>query len=154
MYSAFNFPDDFDGIVAGSPATNFLNLVGASGMWGVFLGATTNNASYMTEDQLTLLYNTTMKQCDGIDGVIDGVITEPDACDFRPEEIQCSDSSTSSSTCLSRDQVAALKQLYAPLYGLKGEFLFPNYNLGGDVATEQSQVFNGQIFSITEVSRY
>ena len=34
MYSAAHFPDDFDGIVAGSPATNFINLAGASGMWG------------------------------------------------------------------------------------------------------------------------
>ena len=153
MYSAAHFPDDFDGIIAGSPATNFINLAAASGMWSYFFGSTTNNANLMSSDQLELVYNETMRQCDGIDGVVDGVITEPDACDFRPEELQCAttDSSSNSSTCLSRGQVAALKQLYSPLYGTDGKWIFPPYNLAGQVALAESQVFSGTLFQLTSV---
>jgi hypothetical protein len=30
-----------------------------------------------------------MNQCDDIDGVVDGIIAEPDACEFRPEVLLC-----------------------------------------------------------------
>ena len=151
MYAAFHFPDDFDGIIAGSPAVNFNGLLGASGMWTAFFGATTDNATFMTEEQWILVENETMRQCDGIDGVFDQVITEPDACDFRPEEIQCSDPSMSTDTCLSKGQVESLKLLYGPLYGLRGQFLFPPYNLGADGAAESEAIFNGAFLPYTEV---
>ena len=153
MYSAFNFPEDFDGIVAGSPATNFDNLLGASGMWTTFFGQNTDNNSFINEEQWMLVLNETMRQCDGIDGVMDGIITEPDACDFRPEEIQCGRNSTNSSSCLTKGQVAGLKQLYSPLYGLGGKWLFPAYNLGADAVTEFEAIFNTALFSYTEVGR-
>ncbi len=28
-----------------------------------------------------------LRQCDGKDGLVDGIITEPDDCDFRPEAL-------------------------------------------------------------------
>ena len=36
---ALKFPDDFDGIIGGSPATDFNHLQGWSGLLGTFVGA-------------------------------------------------------------------------------------------------------------------
>ena len=54
-----------------------------------------------------------------VHGVKDGVITDPDACEFRPETLICGEKG--SKNCLTALQVEALRKLYSPLYGLDGE---------------------------------
>jgi hypothetical protein len=152
MYSAFNFPDDYDGIVAGSPATNFNNLIGSSAMMAVFSGATTNNTAEAIPEHLwALIQNATYAQCDLLDGVKDNIVSEPDDCDFRPEELSCN--GHNAGNCLTPTQVQAVRNIYGPLYGTHGDFLFPGYNLGADAALESAIFFNGQVFSYPKVSQ-
>ncbi|RAO67358.1 uncharacterized protein BHQ10_003370 [Talaromyces amestolkiae] len=64
------FPNDFDGVVAGSPAFNFINLSN----WGArFLGITGTNTSdtFVTANQWgTLIHNEIIRQCDALDGAV------------------------------------------------------------------------------------
>ncbi|KAJ7871715.1 tannase and feruloyl esterase [Mycena olivaceomarginata] len=64
-----------------------------------------------------------MRQCDGIDGVLDGIITEPDACNFRPEALICHPEAALD-TCLTRPQVEALRKIYSPT------LLYPRFDPG------------------------
>ena len=66
-----------------------------------------------------------LAQCDGLDGVRDGIITEPDACTFRPEALLCR--GEGSGKCLTLTQVDALRTIYAPLYG-DGELLYLTFD--------------------------
>jgi hypothetical protein len=83
-----------------------------------------------------------IRQCDGIDGVLDGIITEPDACDFRPEALICHPDAALD-TCLTHPQVEALRKIYSPLYGPGNQLLYPRFDPGAIYIP--GDVFSGDI---------
>ncbi|KAJ7479839.1 tannase and feruloyl esterase [Mycena latifolia] len=131
--SALEYPDDFDGIIAGAPATDFNHLVHWTGMLSRYLGApdSASSPSYIPLDSWKFIAKEVLRQCDGIDGVLDGIIAEPDACDFRPEAFLCG-KDTSKKACLTSPQVEALRKIYSPLYGLDGKLMYPRFDPGAE----------------------
>lgn len=148
---ALKFPEDFDGIVAGSPATNWNNLQG----WGLilsrFVGAPdpTNNPHFIPVDLWNTISSEILKQCDGLDGVEDGIITEPDDCEFRPEAIVCSSGQTNN--CLTSAQIDTLHEIYQPVFGTSGELLYSRYDPGAEADGNSQIFFGGSFFSIPDV---
>ncbi|KAJ7137062.1 tannase and feruloyl esterase [Mycena epipterygia] len=132
--SALKFPDDFDGILGGAPATDFNNAIGAFGMISRYFGAPTTPAEaspkWIPADLWELVSEEILRQCDVLDGVVDGIITDADACEFRPEALQCTSDETAN--CLTPIQVEALHNLYSPLYGLEGQLLYPRFPPGAE----------------------
>lgn len=151
-YAALHYPDDFDGIIAGAPATNFHNLQGWTGMLTLHVGAPnpSESTSFIPANLWDVVGEEVLRQCDELDGVKDRVITEPDACEFRPEALQCSTKRTKN--CLTVPQVEALRKIYEPLYGKNGELLYPRFDPGAESAPyAKSLVFGGAPFSYLEV---
>lgn len=150
--AALSFPSDFDGIVGGSPATDFNHLAAWNGLMSHDVGAPNPNASasFISPDLWNDVAAEVLRQCDELDGVKDGIITEPDDCDFRPEAIQCSEKLTSH--CLTKPQVDVLREIYQPLYGLEGQLLFPRYDPGSEADGDAQTVFSGAFFSIANAS--
>lgn len=68
----------------------------------------------------------------GIDGVIDGIIEDPNLCQFRPEALQCAPGNTIN--CLNSIQVGTVRQLLADYYGLDGSLIYPRMQPGGELA--------------------
>ncbi|KAJ7112031.1 tannase and feruloyl esterase [Mycena crocata] len=132
--AALKFPDDFDGIVGGAPVTNFLPTIGWEGMISRYFGAPSSppeaSPKFISEELWGMVAQEVLRQCDDLDGVVDGIITEPDACDFRPEALQCK--GDLATDCLTPTQIEALHNLYSPLYGLQGQFLYPRYSPGAE----------------------
>lgn len=129
--------------------------MGWKGMIARWLGAPNANTSesFIPETLWPLISDEILNQCDELDGVKDGVITEPDACEFRPEAIQCS--KKQATNCLTRPQVEALRKIFEPLYGKNGDLLFPRYDPGAEAAPDAfGLVFSGSIYRSTEVSWY
>jgi len=151
IQSALRFPDDFDGIVAGSPATDWQHLMGWSGMLGRYLGAPNpqNSPSFVPATLWPTISNEILKQCDGLDGVVDSIITEPDQCAFRPEALLCTGSNSSS--CLTAAQVAAVRKVYEPVFGTQGELLYPRYDPGAEANGTFSALLSGNFFPFTSV---
>ncbi|GLB45758.1 putative tannase and feruloyl esterase [Lyophyllum shimeji] len=139
--AALKYPEDFDGIVAGAPATFCNDFLGWGGMMGRYDGAP--NTSLIPPALWNLVAAEVLKQCDELDGVKDGIITEPDACAFRPEAIQCMGKNTTD--CLSKPQVDALRKIYSPLYGSDGKLLYPRYEPGMEAGGNWRVYFNGSI---------
>ncbi|KAJ7509447.1 tannase and feruloyl esterase [Mycena galericulata] len=108
--SALKYPEDFDGIVAGAPATNFNRRLHWMGMLARAIGAPhpESSPSFVAAELWKLVAAEVLAQCDALDGVRDGIITEPDACDFRPEALVCRDGRTEK--CLTPPQVEALRK--------------------------------------------
>ncbi|KAH7101256.1 Tannase/feruloyl esterase, partial [Auriculariales sp. MPI-PUGE-AT-0066] len=128
--AAERFPEDFDGIIACSPGLNPANLFG----WHAFISMpfrATEPGAMSTEDW-TLVRNETMKQCDHLDGAVDGTISYPEDCKFDPRALLCSD--TRPQDCLNTAQVDGLVQFYSDMFEPDGQFFYPHYNPGG---TEQ-----------------
>ncbi|GLB36722.1 putative tannase and feruloyl esterase [Lyophyllum shimeji] len=145
--AALKFPDDFDGIVAGSPATDWNHLMAWSVELGRIVGApkASTSPNFIPVALWNVIHDAVMRQCDGLDGVMDGIITEPDDCNFDAMSLLCSGQNTTN--CLSAAQVAALKKVYSPLIGENGQLLYPRYDPGTTVA-ETQVLLGGNIFGI------
>jgi len=106
------FPDDYDGIVAGSPA---LNATGRSA-YAIHVAQIVHkdDASFIPQPKFAAIHDAALQACDALDGVTDRVITNPRACKFDPQVIACKGGEDTSS-CLTPAQVASARALYQPL---------------------------------------
>jgi feruloyl esterase len=80
--AAAHFPEEFDGIIGASPYSYLPNSV----MAAAFSAAAARSPdARVTPAHMQLLNPIVNAQCDGLDGVKDGIIQNPMACNFRPE---------------------------------------------------------------------
>jgi hypothetical protein len=84
---AQRYPEDFDGIIAGAPANNQTQLCA----WRIAVEAKIlqSPASVVPPAKLALLNRAVLAACDAIDGVTDGLLTDPQQCQFDPETLLC-----------------------------------------------------------------
>ncbi|KAF4981027.1 hypothetical protein FZEAL_3079 [Fusarium zealandicum] len=135
---AQDFPEDFDGIVAGAPAFNLNALVYWTGR--IFISTGTKESSrFLSPAQWDLVYADVLKQCDGLDGIEDGILEDPNLCQYRPEALICK--SGQSDNCLSGEQAATVRNIFSPVYDSKGELVYPRFQPGTN-ATER--MFTGE----------
>lgn len=129
VMQAARYPDDFDGIIAGHPAspsaqgalgTNWLAQVSArpdetaSGTDAIF-----------TDDKADFLAGAVMDACDGVDGLVDGIIDDPRNCDFDPATLLCP--GPDAPDCLTEEQVTAARKLYDGARNSRGLRLYPGW---------------------------
>ena len=125
---AQRFPNDFDGILAGSPALlNTSNMI-ARAYWERDLEAHPISAA-----KLALLADTVYSKCDAKDGVKDGVIDSPLACGFQAKEDlpRCA-AGQDGAGCFTAQEVASLDRIYSDVYR-QGKRFFPGWPVGAEV---------------------
>jgi len=123
------YPDDYDGIVGGAAANNRTG-VHVSILWN-FAADQKTPASYLHAAALFALSQAVVNACDALDGVKDGVISDPTKCQFDPAVLQCK--GTSQQGCLTADQVQTAKEIYAgPKNPRTGESLYPGLPRGSE----------------------
>ncbi|SPQ26559.1 f3fddecd-5a43-4800-8eb1-10b872931a79 [Thermothielavioides terrestris] len=144
--SAQSFPDDFDGIVAGAPALDFNNLNSWSGHFYLLTGAA-GSPTYLTPDQWTAVHQDILAQCDGIDGAVDGIIEDPELCQYRPESLICPPGTpANTSTCITGTQAATVRAVFSDLYGENGTLVYPRMQPGSELLGEAYIYYAGQPF--------
>jgi feruloyl esterase len=112
LNEAQRYPDDYDGIVATDPAYWISHLQpGSLYISWVALKDGVNGPGYIGK-KLAVINKAAMDACDGIDGLKDGLITDPRECKFDPKTIQCP-ANTDEPTCLTAAQVDTVKKIYA-----------------------------------------
>ena len=126
LTEAQKYPADYDGIVAGAPAINWLAAV-TSGMVGAQL-ATKEPAGNLDAAASQLLVQAATAKCDAMDGLKDGLVSEPLSCKFDPAELQCKDGQTQG--CLNAAQVQRAKWTYGPRSSPRGLKLYPGPTWG------------------------
>ncbi len=129
LKAAQMFPRDFNGILIGGVPSN------AAG------GATQQlvASQYFTyegvtgpagENALRLALAASTKACDAKDGVVDGIISTPNACHWHPDAIICH-IGQEPSTCLSSSQADAIQASLDPLRNpVNGKFLYSGFAQG------------------------
>ena len=129
LMEAQRFPADYDGIVAGD-AANFWTHQMMSEVWnGV---ATGTPETSLPQEKLALVQNAVMAACDGLDGAVDGLISDPMRCHFDPKKLQCK--GDDSSSCLTAPQVGAIEKIYGgPVNPRTGQKLYPGLYPGGEL---------------------
>ena len=106
---AVRYPADFDGIIAGAPAVNFVQL--HAGRVAINRAINATPASAIPSSKYPLIHQAVLASCDAKDGVADGVLENPGACSFDPKVLQCS--GQDDSACLTAPQVESATRMYA-----------------------------------------
>jgi len=90
LMEAQRYPHDFDGIVSGAPAFDWTGSIAAFHVriaQLMYPNPDNLETSVVGPDTLAVLAEAVMEQCDGIDGVEDGIIDEPCDCEFQPARV-------------------------------------------------------------------
>lgn len=111
LVEASRFPDDFDGIIAAAPGL----ASGAARIWNeqaVFPGGPANGG-LIASTKIALLSNVVLQRCDKLDGVIDGVVSDPRICNFSPKyHLPRCVRDIDGPRCFTKAQVAALQKIH------------------------------------------
>jgi feruloyl esterase len=129
LTSAQRYPADFDGIIAGAPANNTVRMTSMQ----LFSGQATqlDPKSALSRQKQDALHNAVIAACDAKDGVKDGVLENPAACQVDPRELACT--GADSSSCLTEAQVAAARKIYAgPVNPRTKASVFPGLARGSE----------------------
>jgi feruloyl esterase len=112
------YPGDFDGVIAGAPGVNTPEM-SARRLWEMQRHSEWGAAMPAVAWRVAL--KGAIAQCDGLDGVRDGVVDDPRACHFNPASLLCRPGKEGD--CLAATQVAAVRRLSAPLADENGRRL-------------------------------
>lgn len=126
LSEAQRYPGDYDGIVAGAPAINFVRLQ-SNAFVQAWAARRTPNGD-IPPAKLSLLAKAMVAQCDATDGLKDGIIGDPRLCKFNYRALQCK--AGDKPDCLTKAQIARAKTLYGPQSTPKGLKLYPGKPLG------------------------
>jgi pimeloyl-ACP methyl ester carboxylesterase len=107
LEAAMRFPDDYDGIIAGAPAAG---MIMPHILWSLEAATHADGSSVFTGNALAILQGAALAACDEQDGLSDGIISDPESCDFDPANVQCKPGQ--SRGCLSSEQVATARAMY------------------------------------------
>ncbi|WP_192699471.1 tannase/feruloyl esterase family alpha/beta hydrolase [Paraburkholderia graminis] len=136
------FPDDYDGVIANSPALNFSGVR--------LIGVKVGQAEYATPGGfippllLDHVYRRTLAVCDRLDGAADGIVSDVAAC--REHEAEIVDSLRCAGHTFSRDECVNEPQL-ATLMVLRDGLSLP-YKLAWNVGGYRGyNVFQGTYFA-------
>ena len=132
MISAQRYPDDFDGIVAGAPVLDWVGTTAGfiRNEQAVFPNPDDLTSPVITADNRKLLADGLGKACDYLDGVKDGLISDPRRCKFDPTTLPLC-TSDAAADCLTEPQLAAIQAVYrGPVAG--GQQIHPGFPFGGE----------------------
>jgi feruloyl esterase len=125
---AQRYPDDFDGLVVGAPALN--NIGGRMKSIATYQALV---KAPIPIPKLKLLADRVYARCDAKDGLKDGLITDPRACDFEPSRDLPVCSGAEAADCFTSAQIKTLDTIYADVV-LNGKRVAPGWPKGAEIA--------------------
>jgi len=144
LNAAERYPDDFDGIIAGAPG-NYRSHLNLEFLWEFQHNHPKgdNLHQIVPNEKLRFINKAIVAACDGLDGVKDGVISNPDACHFDLDTLKCA--GAEQADCLTPEQIATLRAIYqGPRDARTGKQLYPGFPFGSEgVVVKDTQKFPG-----------
>jgi|TARA_B110000208_G_scaffold191464_1_gene258393 hypothetical protein len=106
---AQRFPDDYDGILAGAPAIHFEKL-GLGQTWPQVPMLMENGGKAVGGLKQSLAVAAAVKACDGLDGVVDGVLRDARQCNYSATALICAPGKTVD--CLTPGEAKAIDLIW------------------------------------------
>jgi feruloyl esterase len=136
------FPRDYDGVFVQVPV--FANT--ALSIFDPYFRATTQaGEAWVPPDKIAVVANEVRRQCDALDGLVDGLVSDYVACNRKfdtsvtkhpLDAIRCPDGKDSAPTCLSDSQIAAVDAVHStehfPFALSKGWTSLPGWGTGSE----------------------
>lgn len=123
------YPEDFDGIIGGHPATGTPMQAGRAFVYQHMLASPDN---FLTAEKIELISKATVAACDDKDGLKDGLIADPRACTFKVESLTCK--AGDAADCVTAGQVESARRIYGGVKMKDGKVFaygFPPGHEGG-----------------------
>jgi len=127
LLEAQQYPHDFDGIVAGAPASIHQPLNVWYQSWNALANQGPDGQPILTLDKLAPLHAAVVTAC----GDANGLVMDPSSCDFDPRSIQCPAGAPDTSSCLTAAQVKTVRKLYAGPRDEHGDLMYPGWEVKG-----------------------
>ena len=127
LIEAQRYPTDYDGIIAGDPANYWTHHYVGGHLWPALA---TEGDAYIPAAKVPIIADAVNEACDALDGVKDGVLSDPRRCHFDPAKLLCTSADTSA--CLTAPQVLAVVKIWAGLKRSDGRQVWPGLVPGGE----------------------
>ena len=121
------YPADFDGVIAGDPANWWTRHYTGNHIW---VAQAMDGDGYIPPVKIPVIADAVNAACDSLDGVKDGVLTDPRRCKFDPSALLCK--SGDQPNCLTAAQVAAVRKIWTGPRDEDGQQLYPGIERGGE----------------------
>lgn len=112
VMEAIRYPNDFDGIIAGAPAMLFTFQNSFHHGWLAKSNTDDEGNHVFLSDRASILHDAVVDACDDLDGLKDGLLSDPRLCNFNPATIKCTKGATDNSTCLTSAEVETVTKFY------------------------------------------
>ena len=137
--AASKFRGDYDGVIGGDGVWGHADdhvgggdMAGLTAVWARVVNVTSTVNLETFPAKLTALYNAELAKCDALDGLADGIISNPRACHFDPSALACP-AGVDTPSCLTSTEVTAVKTLQSDLL-LNGRVIGAPYGIGNYVS--------------------
>jgi hypothetical protein len=128
LTEAQRYPHDFNGILAGAPASIMTELNVWYQGWNTLANRGVTGGAVLSVADLAPLHRAVLDACDRLDGAVDGLLADPTGCPFDPASIACSGKP---GFCLTGAQVEAVRKLYAGPRDTHGRLMYPGWEVPG-----------------------
>ncbi len=126
----------FDGMLVGAPAWWVTHMVS----WITKISKDyfpRDDPKSIPPDLFAAIGAAVTAQCDGADGVVDGIVSAPERCHPDFEVLSCDGAGADPSACLTRPQLGTLAKIYADYYvddgdGGAAELAYPGLGLSSE----------------------
>jgi feruloyl esterase len=129
LTEAQRYPGDYGGIIAGAPGNNRTHLYA----WSLSIAQTIGKdpSAYIPPSKYAMLHKAVLDKCDALDGLKDGLISDPTRCHFDPAALLCK--GDDSANCLTAPQVRLALQIYSPAKNPRtGQEIYPGLEPGSE----------------------
>ncbi|SCV50426.1 related to feruloyl esterase B precursor [Fusarium fujikuroi] len=142
MMLAQRYPEAYDGIHACAPAINW-NQFFMSTFWPQLIMQELDYFPYPCE--MNVILEEAIEACDGLDGIIDEIISNEDACDFDPMDVvgksfNCSD--TASIITITEEAAKIAKSTWSGPTTTDGKFIWHGPNMGAQLSGQSLHLTN------------
>jgi hypothetical protein len=125
MRMAQQFPNDYNGILAGAPAFHW-DRFQAYQIWPQ-VAMRLDAGGAVSSAKQTLATNAAIAACDAIDGVVDGFMTDPRQCTYNPANdpsITSPACTSANNTCLTPGEASAIQKIWQGATNASGKRLW------------------------------
>jgi hypothetical protein len=122
---AQQFPNDYDGMLIAALAIHWDRFIAAE-IWPQ-VAMRNNTGAAIANGKLTLATNAAIAACDAQDGVVDSLLTWPQACTYNPVNdatITLASCTSADNTCLSPAEADAIQKIWSGPTSTKGKSLW------------------------------
>ncbi len=147
LMEAQRYPDDYDGIIAGSCANRHIHMWTAGVAQSVDLYRHPERS--LTEEKASLVNQMVMNTCDTLK---EGFLNNPRQCKVDFSKLLCA-GDKDDNTCLTAEQLKTVETFYGGVKNSKGELIFSGQALGNPIPPQRSTNQGpGVLFDIVRIA--